>query len=87
MDPIRIRVARIIDFGKMVAVLGVDLETDKVVVIHIDHRPLDTILDSWKAPEFAQPLSFEADQLTLSLEMVPDGGDDGGEHQRQARAA
>lgn len=87
MDPIRIRVARIIDFGKVVSVLGVDLETDKIVVVHIDHRPLDTILDGWKAPDFAQPLSFDADQLTLSLNMSPDEGDDGGERVSQARAA
>lgn len=87
MDPIRIRVARIIDFGKVVSVLGVDVETDKIVVVHIDHRPLDTILDGWKAPDFAQPLSFDADQLTLSLNMAPDAGGDGGERVSQARAA
>lgn len=87
MDPIRIRVARVIDFGKVVSVLGVDLETDKIVVVHIDHRPLDVILDSWKAPDFAQPLSFDADQLTLSLNMAPAEGDDGGERVSQARAA
>lgn len=86
MDPIRIRVARIIDFGKVVSVLGVDLETDKIVVVHIDHRPLDTILDGWNAPDFAQPLSFDADQLTLSLNMSPDGND-GGERTSQLRAA
>lgn len=87
MDPIRLRVARIVDFGKIVSVIGVDLETDKIVVVHIDHRPLQAILDSWKAPEFSQALSFDADQLTLSLNMAPDEGDDGGERASQAQAA
>ena len=87
MDPIRIRVSRIIDFGKVVSVLGVELETDKIVVVHIDHRPLQTILESWKAPEFSQPLSFDADQLMLSLQMAPDESGDGGERVTEAQAA
>jgi hypothetical protein len=86
MDPIRIRVARIIDFGKVVSVVGVDLQTDKIVLVHIDHRPIQTILDSWKAPEFEQPLAFDADQLTLSLDMTPDQ-EDGGHRTTQVRAA
>ena len=39
MKPFHIRVNRLIDFGAIVTLIGVDAETTKPVTIHVDHRP------------------------------------------------
>lgn len=77
MDPIRIRVARIVDFGRVIAILGTDQETSKAVVVHIDYRPWQVILESWRAARFEQPVAFDAEKLTLNLVLDPD--EDGGD--------
>jgi hypothetical protein len=69
MEPIRVRVSRIMDFGTIVSIIGVDLESNKPVVVHVDHRPFQTIWDTWKAANFPQPIEFDADCLTLNLDI------------------
>ena len=39
MQPLRIRIDRIIDFGTVVSLVGVDTKTAMPVTIHVDHRP------------------------------------------------
>jgi hypothetical protein len=39
MQPLRIRIDRIVDFGTIVSLVGIDIETAKPVTIHVDHRP------------------------------------------------
>jgi len=80
MSPIRIRVSRIVDFGSIVSIVGVDLTSNKSVVVHVDHRPFQSIWETWQAAGFSQPITFDADRLTLNLDMNPD--DDGGEEDR-----
>jgi hypothetical protein len=39
MQPMRMRVDRVIDFGTIVSLVGIDLETARPVTVHVDHRP------------------------------------------------
>ena len=87
MDPIRIRVTRIMDFGTIISIIGIDTESKKPLVVHVDHRPFQAILESWKASEFSQPISFDADRLTLNLNIDVDDGDDGEQLDAEMRAA
>ena len=72
MDPIRIRVTRIIDFGTVVSIVGTDAESNDPIVVHVDHRPFQTIWDAWQLADFPQPITFDADRLTLDLAIDPD---------------
>jgi hypothetical protein len=70
MDQVRMRVTRIIDFGTIVSIVGTDLDTHKSLVVHVDHRPFQSIWENWKAAGFPQPITFNADKLTLSLDIT-----------------
>lgn len=72
MEPIRIRVTRIIDFGTIVSIVGIDLKSNAPVMVHVDHRPFQAIWDTWKAANFPQPIAFDAERLTLALDIDPD---------------
>ena len=72
MEPIRIRVTRILDFGTIVSIVGIDAESNEAVVVHVDHRPFQAIWDAWNAANFPQPITFDAERLTLSLGIEPD---------------
>jgi hypothetical protein len=50
MKPFRIRVNRLIDFGAIVTLIGVDAEASKPVTVHVDYRPFDVA-----EPVAAQP--------------------------------
>ena len=49
MKPLRVRIARIVDFGTVVSLIGVDTETAKPVTIHVDHRPFAAFWEAWRA--------------------------------------
>jgi hypothetical protein len=72
MEPIRIRVSRIIDYGTIVSVVGIDMTSSKQVVVHVDYRPFQKIWEAWREAGFSQPITFDANRLTLSLAMEPD---------------
>jgi len=69
MQPVRMSVIRIIDFGTIVSIVGTDLQSGKPIAIHIDHRPFQSFWDAWQAAGFTQPIEFDANRLTLSLEI------------------
>jgi hypothetical protein len=71
MHPLLIRINRIVDFGTIVSLIGIDTETDKPVTIHVDHRPFASFWEAWRDAGFPQPLEYEADRLVLRLDMVP----------------
>jgi len=73
MQPLRIRVERVIDFGTIVSLVGVDSETQQRVTVHVDHRPFEAFWQAWREAGFSQPIEYHADRLTLRLDMVPDG--------------
>ncbi len=72
MQPLRIRVDRIVDFGTVVSLVGVDTETAMAVTIHVDHRPFASFWEAWREAGFPQPIEYAADRLTLHLHMLPD---------------
>ena len=72
MQPLRIRVERVIDFGTIVSLVGVDTDNQQRVTVHIDHRPFEAFWQAWREAGFSQPIEYDADGLTLSLEMMPD---------------
>ena len=75
MHPLRIRVERVIGFGPIVSLVGVDTDNQQRVTVHIDHRPFEAFWQAWREAGFSQPIEYDADRLTLSLDMVPDDGE------------
>lgn len=71
MQPLRIRIDRIIDFGTVVSLVGVDTQTAMPVTIHVDHRPFAAFWKAWWEAGFPQPVEYAADRLTLHLDMLP----------------
>jgi hypothetical protein len=78
MQPLRIRVSRIIDYELIVSLVGIDAETDKPVTLHIDHRPF-SFWEAWHEAGLPQPIEYAADRLTLCLEISPADGSNGAE--------
>jgi hypothetical protein len=72
MKPLRIRIDRIVDFGTVVSLVGIDTETAKPVTIHVDHRPFAAFWQAWRDAGFPQPIEYEADRLMLNLDLMPD---------------
>ena len=48
MKPFRIRVNRLIDFGAIVTLIGVDADANKPVTVHVDYRPFDVVWAAWR---------------------------------------
>jgi hypothetical protein len=71
MQPLRIRIDRIVDFGTVVSLVGIDTETAKPVTIHVDHRPFAAFWKAWYEAGFPQPVEYAADRLMLHLDMLP----------------
>ena len=76
MQPLRIRVERVVDFGTIVSLFGVDTDNQQRVTVHIDHRPFEAFWQAWREAGFPQPIEYDADRLTFSLDMMPN--DDSG---------
>ena len=72
MKPFRIRVNRLIDFGAIVTLIGVDAEASKPVTVHVDYRPFDVVWAAWGDIGSKQPIEYTADGLTLSLGVAGD---------------
>jgi hypothetical protein len=71
MQPLRMRIDRIVDFGTVVSLVGVDTETAMPVTIHIDQRPFAAFWQAWWEAGLPQPVEYEADRLMLRLDMLP----------------
>jgi len=46
MQALRIRIDRVVDFGTVVSLVGIDTKTAMPVTVHVDHRPSR---HSWRA--------------------------------------
>ena len=79
MEPLRIRIDRIVDFGTVVSLVGVDTEKAMPLTIHVDHRPFAAFWQAWWEAGLPQPVEYDADRLMLHLDMLP--ADDAGEVQ------
>jgi hypothetical protein len=88
MKPLRIRIDRIVDFGTVVSLVGVDTGTAMPVAIHVDHRPFAAFWKAWWEAGFPQPVEYEADRLMLHLDMLPtDDTDEAGLIESDSSAA
>ena len=76
MKPLHIRIQRIIDYGTIVSLVGVDTEADQPVTIHVDHRPRASFWEAWRETGLPQPIEYAADRLMLHLDLLPDEGAD-----------
>lgn len=72
MEPVRLRVTKIIDFGTIVSIIGIDVCSNETVIIHVDHRPFGAVWEAWGAAGFPEPIEFDADNLTLKLDIDPE---------------
>ena len=72
MKPFRIRVNRLIDFGAIVTLIGVDAEASKPATVHVDYRPFDVVWAAWRDIGSKQRIEYAADGLTLSLGVAGD---------------
>jgi hypothetical protein len=72
MKPSRIRVDRVIDFGTIVSLIGIDAETGKPVTVHVDYRPFDVVWVAWQDVGSKQPIEYAANGLTLDLGLPAD---------------
>jgi hypothetical protein len=73
MQPLRIRIDRIVDFGTVVSLVGIDTETAMAVTIHVDHRPFASFWQVARDAGSPPPIEYEADRLMLHLDMLPAG--------------
>ena len=72
MKPFRIRVDRLIDFGSIVSLIGIDVETGGPVTVYVDYRPVDVVWAAWQDIGFRQPIEYAANGLTLDLGLPAD---------------
>jgi hypothetical protein len=72
MKPFRIRVDRVIDFGAIMSLIGIDAETGRPVTVHVDHRPFDVVWAAWQDVGSKQPIEYAAYGLTLDLGLPAD---------------
>jgi hypothetical protein len=73
MKPLRIRINRIVDFGTVVSLVGIDTGTAMPVAIHVDHRPFAAFWKAWWEAGLPQPVEYATDRLMLHLDMLPAG--------------
>jgi hypothetical protein len=71
MQPLRIRISRIVDFGTVVSLVGIDTGTAMAVAIHVDHRPFASFWKAWRKAGLPPPIEYAADRLILRLDMSP----------------
>jgi hypothetical protein len=69
MDPVRLRVCQIFDFGSIVTIVGFDQDTKQPLLVHVDHRPLKNIWNAWQGMGLPSPVLYRAQRLNLSLEL------------------
>lgn len=77
MQPLRIRIDRIVDFGMVVSLVGVDTQTGMAVSIHVDHRPFSAFRKALREAGLPRPIEYEADRLLLHLDLLPAGDAEG----------
>ena len=71
MQPLSIRLNRIVDFGVVVSLVGIDIGTNMPVSIHVDHRPFPIVRKALWDAGLPPPIEYAARRLLLHLDMRP----------------
>src|SRR5690348_11287516 len=74
LQPLRIRIDRIIDFTVIVSLVGIDAETTNPVAVHIDHRPFAVFRRALQEAGLAPSTEYVANQLMLHRDLLPADG-------------
>jgi hypothetical protein len=72
LQPLRIRIDQIADFGLVVSLVGVDIQTGMPVTIHVDHRPFAEVYRKLQQSGLPDRIEYAADRLMLHLDMRPE---------------
>jgi hypothetical protein len=76
MQSLRLRIDRIVDFGTVVSLVGIDTETTEAVTVHVDQRPFAAFWATWREMGSPPPVEYTAERLILQLDMHPVEGAD-----------
>ena len=76
LQPLRIRIERIVDFGPVVSLTGTDTETAEAVTVHIDHRPFAVFRRALQKTGLAPTMEYAVRQLILHFDLLPADGAD-----------
>src|ERR1051326_4861189 len=74
LQPLRIRIDRIVDFTVIVSLVGIDAETTKPIAVYIDHRPFAVFRRALQETGLAPLSEYAANQLMLHLDFSPADG-------------
>jgi hypothetical protein len=74
LQPLRICIERIVDFGAVVSLVGIDAEITKPVAIHIDHRPFAVFRRALQEAGLTPSTEYAANRLMLHLDLLPADG-------------
>ncbi|HWE45768.1 MAG TPA: hypothetical protein VG407_07045 [Caulobacteraceae bacterium] len=73
MEPLKLKLAYVIERGKVVTLLGVDDKTGLQTAVHIDTRPLEQVWSELNSASDGPQRTFEAKDLNVSIDFVPAG--------------
>ena len=76
MQPLRIRIERIVDFTEVVSLVGIDIQTGLPVTIHVDYRPFAEVYPKLQQGGLPDPIEYAAERLMALLDMLPAGNAD-----------
>jgi hypothetical protein len=73
LEPVRIQLSEIIDFGVFITLVGVDAETNEPIAVYVDRRPPQSFLQAWQAEDLPEPILYQAERLMLTIDiLLPD---------------
>ena len=64
-----VEIRGLINHGTIVTMLTVDLDSGRPLAIHFDQRPFHAFLTAWLAAGQPNPVAYDAERGTVSLEV------------------
>lgn len=73
METIRIRLHRVVDFGPVVSMTGIEVGTQQPITVHLDYRTSDSDCATWRSCSSEEAIVFEVDRILLSIDLGEEG--------------
>lgn len=73
MDTIRIRLHRVVDFGPVVSMTGVELATQQPITVHLDYRTSESDCVTWRSHVSDEAIIIDVDRIFLSIDLGEEG--------------